>query len=56
VGTPEGTNTMAMSRLCFRKTLVGTGWTISVILCMNWLGKQPVGSQFVAVKLFSQSG
>ena len=52
---PKGTNIMAESGLSFRKTLVGTGWAISPLLCTNRLRKQPswlVGPCFLAVKLF----
>ena len=33
-------NSMAVSELSFEKTLVGTGWAISVLLCINGLRKQ----------------
>ena len=34
---PKGANSMAASGLGCRKALVGTGWAISLLLCMNWL-------------------
>ena len=49
---------MAVSGLSFKNTLVGTGWTISCILCKNGLRKQSsqlVGSPFLAVKVFFPS-
>ena len=52
-------NSMDVSGLSFEKTLVGTGWAISVLLCINGLRKQSshlVGPPFLTVKLFSQSG
>ena len=49
---------MAASGLSCRKPLVGTGWAISLLLCMNSLRKQSsghVGPPFLAVNLFSRS-
>jgi len=37
VGTPKGADSMAASGLGCRKALVGTGWAISLLLCMNQL-------------------
>jgi len=38
---PKGTNSMAASGLAwpFKKALVGTGWAISLFLCMHLLQK-----------------
>jgi len=36
-------NSMVASGLGCRKALVGTGWAISLLLCMNWLRQQPSG-------------
>jgi len=50
---PKCANSMAASVFGCRKDLVGTGWDISLLLCMNQLRKQPsglVGPSF----LFSQ--
>ena len=55
---PMGANGMAGSVLGYRKALVGTGWGISVILCMNQLRKQPsglVGPPFLTITLFPRS-
>ena len=52
---PKGTNSMAASGLRYRKALVGTGWAIFLLLCMNRLRKQPSGPPFLTMKLFSQS-
>ena len=49
---------MATSGLSCRRLLVGAGWAISLLLCMNGLRNQSsvyVGTPFLAVKLFSQS-
>ena len=56
---PKAANSMAVSGLSFENTLVGTGWAVSVLFFTNGLRKQfshLVGSPFLAVKLFSQSG
>jgi len=37
---PKGADSMAVFRLSFRNTLVGSGWAISVLLCPNGLKKQ----------------
>ena len=47
---------MATSGLSCRKPLVGTGWAISLFLCLNGLREWSsgrVGRPFLAVKLFS---
>ena len=36
----KGANNMAMSGLSFRKPLVGTGWFVSLLLCMIEVRKQ----------------
>ena len=51
---------MAATGLSCRKPLVGTGWAISLLLCMNGLRKQSsghvhVGPPLLAVKLFLHS-
>ena len=56
---PKGADSMAASGLKIgcRKALVGTGWVISLLLCMNWLRIQPsvlVGAPFLTMMLFSQ--
>jgi len=45
----KGVSSMAMSGLSYKNTLVGTGWDISLVLCIN-------GPLFLVVKVFSQSG
>ena len=35
----KGAKSIVVSRLSFRKMLVGTGWTISLLLCTNRLEK-----------------
>ena len=55
---PKGANSMAASGLGCRKALVGTGWAISLLPCLNWLRKQPsslVGPPFLTMTLFSRS-
>ena len=55
---PKGAKSLAASGLGCRKALVGTGWVISLLFCMNWLRKQPsvlVGPPFLTMTLFSQS-
>ena len=50
-------NTTASGLSC-RKTLVSTGWAVSLLLCTNGLRKPSsghVGPPFLAVKLFSCS-
>jgi len=52
---PMGANSMAASGLGSRKALVGTGWAISILLCMNRLRKQPsglVGPPFLTITHF----
>ena len=54
----KGANSMAASGIDCRKALVGTGWAISLLLCMNWLRKQfcgHVGPPFLTMILFSWS-
>jgi len=49
---PKDANGMATSGLGCRKAMVGTGWAISLLLCMNWLRKQHsglVGPPFLTV-------
>ena len=49
MGAPKGANSMAVSGLCDRKVLVGTGRAISVILGINGHTNKPsclVGLQF----------
>jgi len=49
---PKGTNSMAASGLGCRKAMVGTGWAISLLFCMNWLRIQHsglVGPPFLTV-------
>ena len=36
----KGADSMAVSGLSFRNTLVGSGWVTVILLCMNRLGKQ----------------
>ena len=53
---PRGTNSAAMSGLSFRNTLVGTGWTISLILCTNRLENSPLtfdGPHFLQRRFFA---
>jgi len=45
---------MVASELNYGKTLVGTGWAISLLLCTNGLRKQSSSHVDSAVKLFSQ--
>ena len=47
----KGANSMAVSGLSFRNTLVGSGWAISVLQCTNGLRNSPLAS-FPAEKLF----
>jgi len=54
-----GADSNAVSELCFRNTLVGSGWAIAVLLCMNGLRNQsscPARHPFLAGKPLSQSG
>jgi len=51
---PKGENSMAMSGPSFRNTLVGTGWAISLILCIGDPRKHspsPCRAPFLAVKV-----
>jgi len=52
---PNGVDSMAISGLTFRNTLVGAGWATSILLCMK-----AVFSHFMAPisggEVFSQSG
>ena len=55
----KGADSMAVSGLRFRHTLVGSGWATAVLLCMNGLRKQsyhPAQHHFPAGKPLSQSG
>ena len=52
---PKGANSIAASGLGCRKALVGTGWAISLLLCMTGLRKRSsglVGPPFLTKKLF----
>ena len=51
-----GANSMAVSGLSFRNTLVGTRLSISLILCTNRLRKQfsPVGLSYLTVNVFPE--
>jgi len=52
----KGAKSMAASGLGCRKPLVGTGWAISLLLCMNGLREQSsdlVGPPFLTIMLFS---
>jgi len=54
----KGANSMVISGLRIKETLVGTGRASSLLLCTNGLRKWPsgyVGPPFQAVKLFSHS-
>jgi len=51
----KGTNSMAVSGPSFGNILVGTGWTNSLVLCINELRKQSshlIRSPFLAMKNF----
>ena len=37
--TLKSANSMTASKFGCRKALVGAGWAISLLLCMNWLSK-----------------
>ena len=39
---PKGANSVGMSVLNFRKTLVGADWAVSHLLCMNGLRNSPL--------------
>ena len=55
---PKGANSMTASGLGYRKALVGTGWVISLLLCMNQLRKRHSGLMrppFLTMTLFAQS-
>jgi len=50
-----GVNNMAMSELGFRKVMVGTGWTVSLLISTNGLRKQSPhlnGPPFLVLKVF----
>jgi len=54
----KGANSMATSGLGYGNALVGTGWVISLLLCMTGLRKQSsglAGTPFLTTKLFSRS-
>ena len=56
---PKGADRMAISGLSFRNALVGTGWAIAVLLCMNKLRKQSshlACHPFLARSLFPSLG
>ena len=49
---PKGANSMAGSGLGYRKALIGTGWAISLHLCINGIKKQTyslVGPPFLTI-------
>ena len=55
---PKGVDSMAVSWLCFRNALIGSGWAAAVFRCTNGLGKPSshlAQCPFPAGKLFSQS-
>ena len=56
---PKGADSMAISGLSFRNTLVGSRWAIAVLLCTNGSRKQlsrlaqcpfPVGLSFLSAE------
>ena len=52
---PKGANSMASSGLGCRKALVGTGWAISLLLCMTGLrirSSDLVEPPFLTMNLF----
>ena len=56
--TTLGPGNMVACGFSCRKSLVGTGWATSLLLCMNGLRKRPsgdVGPPFLIVKLVSCS-
>ena len=54
--TLKSANSMTASRLGYRKALVGTGWAISLLLCMNWLSKQSCGLVWPSFLLVCTAG
>jgi len=55
---PNGAKSTAAFGLGYKKALMGTGWAISLLLCMNQLRKQPsglVGPPFLTMTLFARS-
>ena len=56
---PKVTDSMAISGLSLKITMVGSGWAIVVLLCVNGLRQQSsrcAQHPFPAGKPFSQSG
>jgi len=53
----KGANSMPVSRLSLRNTMVGAGWTASVLLLPNGLRKQtlPCSDPISSNEAFSQS-
>ena len=49
---PKGANSMAASGLVCRKALLGTGWAIFLLFCMNRLPSGVVGPPFLTMMLF----
>jgi len=59
VGAPKGADSMAVSELSIRNTLIGSGWATAVILCTNGFREQSSYLErclFLVGKLFSQPG
>ena len=52
---PNDVNSIAISGLSFRNTLVGAGWAASILLCMKAILSHS-WCPFLVGKLFSQSG
>jgi len=55
---PKGADSMAVSGLSVRNTLVDSGWSTAVLLCMNTLRKlpsHPTRRPFLGGGAFSQS-
>ena len=46
---PNGANSMAMSGLGFERTLVGTGWAVSLHLCTTGLRRTVLPSSISSV-------
>ena len=59
MGAPEGADSMAVSELSIRNTLVGSEWATAIILCTNGFREQSSHLErclFLVGKLFSQPG
>ena len=50
---PKGADNMAVSGLSLRKTLIGSGWVTSVLLCTNRQSSHLARHQFLTGRLFS---